>query len=235
MLYWLRDGPLKKLWGEWGIFEPQEFFSLSNSLYEFVLGRIFFRVNWRAWIFFVYFPLAWIFFCTSPAPSPPPISFLMVRPLGFGRSILPQSRINFTLLACLAGRDTQEVFWWCWICPNTERRFKVIAIFARHLQCRYSQAKATFSFSAKTYTVLNELGLQRESYTTPKVTKYQRFNFMIQIHQFTIKINKININLLFECVKIVDLISIRSCFMSCFGFSPSRKQKLINCRLPSWF
>ena len=41
-------------------------------------------------------------------------------------------------------------------------------------------------------------------YATPKVTKYQRFNFVIQIHQFTIKIDKININLLFECVKIVE-------------------------------
>ena len=29
-----RDGPLE-LWGEWEIFEPQEFFSLTNSLYEF--------------------------------------------------------------------------------------------------------------------------------------------------------------------------------------------------------
>ena len=36
------------------------------------------------------------------------------------------------------------------------------------------------------------------------MTKYQRFNFIIQIHQFTIKIDKININLLFECVKIVE-------------------------------
>ena len=42
------------------------------------------------------------------------------------------------------------------------------------------------------------------TYATPKVTKYQRFNFVIQIHQFTIKIDKININLLFECVKIVE-------------------------------
>ena len=42
------------------------------------------------------------------------------------------------------------------------------------------------------------------SYATPKVTKYQRCNFIIQVHQFTIKIDKININLLFECVKIVE-------------------------------
>ena len=41
-------------------------------------------------------------------------------------------------------------------------------------------------------------------YATPKVTKYQRCNFVIQIHQIAIKINKININLLFECVKIVE-------------------------------
>ena len=38
-------------------------------------------------------------------------------------------------------------------------------------------------------------------YATPKVIKYQRCNFIIQIHQLTIKIDKININLLFECVK----------------------------------
>ena len=41
-------------------------------------------------------------------------------------------------------------------------------------------------------------------YATPKVTKYQRCNFIIQIHRITIKIDKININLLFECVKIVE-------------------------------
>ena len=34
----IRDGPLEKLWGGRGIFEPQEFFSLSNSLYEFFSG-----------------------------------------------------------------------------------------------------------------------------------------------------------------------------------------------------
>ena len=39
---------------------------------------------------------------------------------------------------------------------------------------------------------------------TPNVTKYQRRNFIIQIHRITIKIDKININLLFECVKIVE-------------------------------
>ena len=33
-----RDGPLEKLWGGRGIFDPQEFFSLSNSLYEFISG-----------------------------------------------------------------------------------------------------------------------------------------------------------------------------------------------------
>ena len=35
----VRDGPLEKLWGGRGIFEPQEIFSLSNSLYEFILGQ----------------------------------------------------------------------------------------------------------------------------------------------------------------------------------------------------
>ena len=52
-----------------------------------------------------------------------------------------------TVIACLAGREAQEVYSLCtdvvhWICPNTERRFKAfraIAILARHLQCRYSQ------------------------------------------------------------------------------------------------
>ena len=41
-------------------------------------------------------------------------------------------------------------------------------------------------------------------YATPKVTKYQRCNFIIQIHKFTIKIDTICINLLSECVKIVE-------------------------------
>ena len=41
-------------------------------------------------------------------------------------------------------------------------------------------------------------------YATPKVTKCQRCNFIIQIHQFTIKIDKINISLSYEYVKIVE-------------------------------
>ena len=36
-----------------------------------------------------------------------------------------------------------------------------------------------------------------------KISKMQ-LNFIILIHQFTVKINKINISLLFECVKIVE-------------------------------
>ena len=36
-----------------------------------------------------------------------------------------------------------------------------------------------------------------DPYATPKATKYQRCNFIIQIHQFTLKIDKIIINLLF--------------------------------------
>ena len=30
---------IRKVMGDWGMFELQEFFSLSNSLYEFFLGR----------------------------------------------------------------------------------------------------------------------------------------------------------------------------------------------------
>ena len=36
------------------------------------------------------------------------------------------------------------------------------------------------------------------------MTKYQRYKIIIQIHKFTIKIDTISINLLFECVKIVE-------------------------------
>ena len=43
-----------------------------------------------------------------------------------------------------------------------------------------------------------------ENYATPQVTKYQRCNFIIHIHKFTVKIDTISINLLFECVKIVE-------------------------------
>ena len=43
-----------------------------------------------------------------------------------------------------------------------------------------------------------------QEYATPKVTKYQRCKFIIQIYQFTIKIDNSNIILLFECVKIEE-------------------------------
>ena len=56
----------------------------------------------------------------------------------------------------------------------------------------------------KTPLSLTTLSLSGHPYATPKVTKYQRCNFIIQIHQFTIKIDKIYINLLYECVKIVE-------------------------------
>ena len=82
----IRGGPLENYgkggWG-WGIFEPQEFFSLANSLYYFFLGRSknifcgklacikFFRL--------IIFPCANVFFVLR---LPPPISFIMVRPFG---------------------------------------------------------------------------------------------------------------------------------------------------------
>ena len=78
----LRDGPLEKLSGGGrGLLEPQEFFSSSNSLYEFSLGHsmnIFLGLIGVQEFFFIYFCLTRIFFSTSPAPL---ISFLMVRPL----------------------------------------------------------------------------------------------------------------------------------------------------------
>ena len=51
------------------------------------------------------------------------------------------------------------------------------------------------------------------NYATPKVTKYQRCNFIIQIHKFTIKVDTICINLLFECVKIVEFNFISHVFL----------------------
>ena len=78
-LHLLKDGPLETLWGGGGrgkgIFKPQEFFSLSNSLYEFfgAIAWIFFRINWRTWIFFfILFSLARIFFLYFARPPPPP-------------------------------------------------------------------------------------------------------------------------------------------------------------------
>jgi len=78
-------------------------------------------------------------------------------------------------------------------------------------------------------------------YATPNVTKYQRCNFIIQIHHFTIKIDKININLLLECVKIVqfnanshvfDVMYEETRFLNqdvCFLNQEGRRQFLINC------
>ena len=69
----LRDGLLEKLWGG-GIFERQEFCSLSNSLYEFFLGHsmnIFEgKISVQEFCSFN-FPFHEYFFCTSPAPPHP--------------------------------------------------------------------------------------------------------------------------------------------------------------------
>ena len=69
----LRDRPLEKLWGGGGgeFSRRRNFFSLSNSLYEFFLGHsmYIFRVNWRARIFFhLIFPSANFFFVLRPPP-----------------------------------------------------------------------------------------------------------------------------------------------------------------------
>ena len=69
----LRDGPLERLSGGGGEFSSRKnFFSSSNSLYEFSLGHsmnIFLGLIGVQEFFFIYFCLARIFFCTSPAPS----------------------------------------------------------------------------------------------------------------------------------------------------------------------
>ena len=65
-----------------GIFKPQEFFSLSNSLYDFFVGQsmnVFLGLIGVHEFFFSFnFALREIFFVLCP---PPPITFLMVRPL----------------------------------------------------------------------------------------------------------------------------------------------------------
>ena len=64
---------------------------------------------------------------------------------------------------------------------------------------------ALIRLSTTTHTLLTfNISEISSNYATPNVTKYQRCNFLTEIHQFTIKIDKINTNLLFECVKIVE-------------------------------
>ena len=60
-----------------------------------------------------------------------------------------------------------------------------------------------------------KVGRQKHStfYATPKVTKHQRCNFIIQIHKFNIMIDTISIILLFECVKIVEFNFISDVFL----------------------
>ena len=67
--------------------------------------------------------------------------------ISFGRSKLLQSCSNLTLkpeleptvIACLAGRDAQEVLYTGFVQTLSGDSIKAIAILARHLQCRYSQ------------------------------------------------------------------------------------------------
>ena len=75
-----RDGPLEELWGgREGNFWAAGIFSVIKFLvWIFVRPQheYFFRINWRAWIFFhLIFPCANIFVCTSPPPPPPPNKF----------------------------------------------------------------------------------------------------------------------------------------------------------------
>ena len=72
------------------------------------------------------------------------------------------------------------------------------------------------------------------------MTKYQRYKIIIQIHKFTIKIDTISINLLFECVKIVEFIFNSHVFLvmyqdirflnkdACFLNQEERRQLLIS-------
>ena len=87
--------------------------------------------------------------------------------LSFGRSKLLQSCSNFTLIAYLAGKDTQEVLFTEFVqTPSGDsKRVQFLPDI-----CNANIHKTTFSFSAKTYTVLNELlnGLQRESWSFGK-------------------------------------------------------------------
>ena len=59
----LEGRTIRKVMGVGEFSSRRNFFSLSNSLYEFfkAIAWIFYRVNWRAWIFFLYF---------APPPSP---------------------------------------------------------------------------------------------------------------------------------------------------------------------
>ena len=69
--------------GGWGIFELQEFFSLSDSLYEFFfrLWHEYFLglIGVHEFFFHLIFPCANIFFVLHP-PPPPSIRFLIVCP-----------------------------------------------------------------------------------------------------------------------------------------------------------
>ena len=69
-----RGGPLEKLWGGGGIFEPQEFFFVIKFLEWkcfWDVAWISLRVNFRAWIFFPFnFALREYFFLYFARPHP---------------------------------------------------------------------------------------------------------------------------------------------------------------------
>ena len=74
----IRDGPLEKLWGGREFSSLRNFFRYQIPCMNFfkAIAWIFFRINWRAWIFFhLIFPCANIFFMYFVRPSPPPHKF----------------------------------------------------------------------------------------------------------------------------------------------------------------
>ena len=85
--------------------------------------------------------------------------------------------------------------------PGMTRSVVQILVCIRRLYVQVSFCSSTVIYYLN-IQVINPLS--RPVYATPKVTKYQRRNFIIQIHKFTVKIDTISINLLFECVKNVE-------------------------------
>ena len=59
----------------------RNFFSFSNSFLAYSMNIFLGLIGVHEFFFSCNFPLREYFFCTSPAPASPPISFVMAHPL----------------------------------------------------------------------------------------------------------------------------------------------------------
>ena len=131
----LRDWQLEKLWGKWGIFEPQEFFFVIKfrvwiffrPQHEYFLGLI----GVHEFFFHLIFPCANIFFVLRPSPHPPP-----PHKFSNGPSLMPIPLIAFQ---CVFSPNTTRLSsFGKWSDCKILNNLRLVAVYSVHKDVKWN-------------------------------------------------------------------------------------------------